>query len=187
MSLKNIWHLRKVADTSSKPCYICYKPTTSVLITPDNKDFFYVCLGHLKDRNFCSPIVDDAEVAAKKKKEDLDREIELIKREYEEKLKKRKAKDGKAKAKDSDKDKDKEKEADEDEDKKAEEEKDEKIKAIASKDQVPAVNDTPRILSLHKNFYQMRLDRIRNAEIAKRNRDRLKNPTTFPSAPAGDL
>lgn len=37
MSIPNIWHLRKVADTSSKACYICYKPTTSVLITPDNK------------------------------------------------------------------------------------------------------------------------------------------------------
>ena len=37
MSLPNIWHLRKVADSSSKACYICYKPTTSVLITPDHK------------------------------------------------------------------------------------------------------------------------------------------------------
>lgn len=36
-ALVNVWHLRKVAETSAKPCDICYKPTTSVLITPDNK------------------------------------------------------------------------------------------------------------------------------------------------------
>lgn len=37
MALVNVWHLRRVADASAKPCDICYKPTTSVLITPDNK------------------------------------------------------------------------------------------------------------------------------------------------------
>ena len=35
--LVNVWHLRRVAEASGKPCDICYKPTTSVLITPDNK------------------------------------------------------------------------------------------------------------------------------------------------------
>lgn len=29
----------------------------------------------------------------------------------------------------------------------------------------------------------MRLDKLRNAEIAKRNRERLQNPSFFPSAP----
>lgn len=28
---------RKVAETSSKACDVCYKPSTSVLITPDKK------------------------------------------------------------------------------------------------------------------------------------------------------
>jgi hypothetical protein len=37
MSLKNLWHHRKVADGSAKACWVCYKPSTSVLITPDNK------------------------------------------------------------------------------------------------------------------------------------------------------
>ena len=37
MALVNVWHLRRVAEASAKPCDICYKPTTSVLITPDNK------------------------------------------------------------------------------------------------------------------------------------------------------
>lgn len=37
MALVNVWHLRKVAEASAKPCDVCYKPTTNVLITPDNK------------------------------------------------------------------------------------------------------------------------------------------------------
>lgn len=113
MALVNIWHLRKVAEASAKPCDICYKSTTSVLITPDNQvasartvifcwsglalkstqDHFYVCQGHVKDRGFCSPIVKEAEAAARKKKE-MDHEIERIQKEYEEKMKKkRKSKD----------------------------------------------------------------------------------------------
>ena len=32
----------------------------------------------------------------------------------------------------------------------------------------------------------MRLDRLRNAEISKRNRERLRNPTAFPSVPTGN-
>ncbi|RBQ76387.1 hypothetical protein FVER14953_03237 [Fusarium verticillioides] len=33
----NIYTLRKVADTAAKACDICYKSSTSVLITPDQK------------------------------------------------------------------------------------------------------------------------------------------------------
>ncbi|PCD34836.1 hypothetical protein AU210_007431 [Fusarium oxysporum f. sp. radicis-cucumerinum] len=39
----NIYTLRKVAETAAKACDICYKSSTSVLITPDQKDFFFVC------------------------------------------------------------------------------------------------------------------------------------------------
>jgi hypothetical protein len=35
--MENTWHLRRVADSASKACWICYKPTTCVLITPSNK------------------------------------------------------------------------------------------------------------------------------------------------------
>lgn len=47
----------------------------------------------MKDRGFCSPIIDEAGVAAKKKKEALDREIEMIKQEYEEKRKQKQNKE----------------------------------------------------------------------------------------------
>jgi hypothetical protein len=36
-SFPNIYTHRKVADTASKACEVCYKPSTSVLVTPENK------------------------------------------------------------------------------------------------------------------------------------------------------
>lgn len=188
MALVNVWHLRRVAEASSKPCDICYKPTTSVLITPDNKDYFYVCPGHLKDRGFCTPVVDEAEAAAKKKKEEMDREIELIKQEYADKMKKKRSKETKGKDNDKGKEKalgDESKEGVDNE--KAEKEKDAKIEAVKNKEPSSVVDDIPRVYTLQKVFYQKRLDRIRNAELAKRNRERLKSPTLFPSVPTDGL
>lgn len=87
------------------------------------QDYFYVCPGHLKDRGFCSPIIDEAEVAARRKKEEMDREIELIKEEYDERMKKKKktAKDKKSKEKED------EKKTEEEEAKQAEQEKNDKV------------------------------------------------------------
>ena len=78
----------------------------------------------MKDNGFCSPVVDEVELAAKKKKKEMDHEIELIKKEYEEKMKKKKSKDQKDKEADG---KDKEKEEAYSEYKKAEKEKDDKV------------------------------------------------------------
>lgn len=80
-----------------------------------------MCPGHLKDRGFCSPIIDEAEAVAKRKKEEMDREIELIKKEYDEKVKKKKIKDKKSKEKED------EKKKEEEEAKQAEQEKNEKV------------------------------------------------------------
>ncbi|KAI1421733.1 DUF1742-domain-containing protein [Xylaria sp. FL1777] len=182
MSLPNIWHHRKVADTSAKGCEICFKPSTSVLITPDKQDFFYVCLAHLKDRGFCSPIIDHDAVAAKKKKE-MDEEVEKVKREYEEKQRKKKEKEAE---KETEKDKEKEKK----DSKEKDDDKDEKKTDSTSGDKgkskdksPPEVEEEPRVFALQRTFYQRRLDRKRQAEVAKRNRERLNNPNFFPSVP----
>ncbi|CDK24350.1 unnamed protein product [Kuraishia capsulata CBS 1993] len=55
----SIYKLRKVADTSARSCFVCYKPSVSVLVSLPNAsskdpDFFYVCEAHLRDSNFCS-------------------------------------------------------------------------------------------------------------------------------------
>ncbi|CZT10651.1 uncharacterized protein RAG0_15074 [Rhynchosporium agropyri] len=165
-SFANIYTHRKVADTASKACEICYRPSTSVMVAPENRDFFYVCPSHLKDKGFCNPIIDAAAVAAKKKKE-MDAEVERLKQEFEEKQKKKK---------------EKEKEKDKDE-KTADKKADEKKK---SDELTPAVvEEEPRVFALQKTFYQQRIEKKKNAEIAKRNRDRLQNPNMFPTVPKG--
>ncbi|PWY93709.1 DUF1742-domain-containing protein [Aspergillus sclerotioniger CBS 115572] len=191
MSLQNVWHLRRVADTAAKACHICYKPSSSVLITPDNRDFFYVCPSHLTDHHFCSPIVDTEAAAAKAREEAMAREIEKVKKEYEEKQKRKKdAETEKEKEKEKDK-KDKDDQSNtkkvDGEDKAIEKERDDKIEDIKKSGDSSSSDDGPRVFALHKNFYQMRIDRMRNAEIAKRNRQRLQDPSLFPSVPTGGL
>ncbi|XHG00645.1 hypothetical protein AWENTII_004074 [Aspergillus wentii] len=163
------------------------------------KDFFYVCPAHLKDRNFCSPVVDTEEQQAKKKQDAMALEIEKVKKEYEEKQKKKKEKeqekekekkatDDNAKEKDDQSKTDKNKDGS---DKSDEKERDDKIDSIRKSDttgvSTPTSDDSPRIFSLHKNFYQMRIDRLRNMEMAKRNRQRLQDPSLFPSVPSGGI
>ena len=92
---------------------------------PCSQDFFYVCKTHLKDKGFANPVVDEKAQAEKQKKEAMDREIEKIKKEYEERQKQKKAK---KKSKDE---KDKKKEEDED-DGKAEKERDDKASQTSS-------------------------------------------------------
>ena len=92
------------------------------------QDFFYICPGHLKDRGFCTPLIDEAEAEAKRKKEAMDREIELIKQEYEDKMKKKSnSKDKKAKEEDKGKEKAKDEEGKDDDEEKAKKEKDDKV------------------------------------------------------------
>ncbi|KAI1106339.1 DUF1742-domain-containing protein [Jackrogersella minutella] len=183
MSFPNIWHHRKVADTSAKACEVCFKPSTSVLITPESKEFFYVCPSHLKDRGFCTPIIDQEAIAAKKKKE-MDEELERAKKEYEEKQRKKKEKDSKS-TNESEKTKDEE-EKDAKKDTKKDGKKDEPTSD--SKDKTddktsPKPEEEPRVFSLQRTFYQQRLDKKRQIEMAKRNRERLSNPNFFPSVP----
>ncbi|KAI0025235.1 DUF1742-domain-containing protein [Xylariomycetidae sp. FL0641] len=184
MSFPNVWYHRKVAETAAKGCEVCFKPSSSVLTTPENKDFFYVCPAHLKDRGFCSPIIDHAAVAARKKKEE-DEEIERVKKEYEEKQRKKKEKKNEDEKSEKDKEK-KEGDAKEDEKDNSKTTKDDaksEDKEKVATDTASKKEEEPRVFALQKTFYQQRLDRKRQAEMAKRNRERLSNPNFFPSVP----
>jgi hypothetical protein len=186
MASQNLYHRRKVAESSAKACWICYKASSTVLITPESDDWFHICAGHLTDRKFAIP-KDGEDLAKKKREEELEKEIEAIKKEYEERLRK-KAEKRKAKAKEKDKDAEKDKKKDEQkEDEKDEKEKEEKLKELETKkDPAKAAVEGPRIFELQKNFYQMRLQKKRDAELAKRTRDRLRAPGAFPSVPTGN-
>ncbi|RDA83942.1 hypothetical protein CP532_3635 [Ophiocordyceps camponoti-leonardi (nom. inval.)] len=184
----NLYTHRKVAESSAKACDICYKPSTSVLITPDSKDFFYVCPAHLKDKYFCTPKIDEDAVKAKREKA-LAEEMERLKEEYEERQRKKKDKEkDKEKDKDKDKDKDKGKEEDEKKDKdkddeKAKQNKDQDKDRKAAEVSADTQDEEPRIFELKSAFFQQRLQKKRQAEAAKRDRERASQPNYFPSVP----
>ncbi|KAG7125967.1 UPF0589 protein C32H8.01c like [Verticillium longisporum] len=181
MSFANIYTHRKVADTAAKGCDVCYRSTTSVLVAPENKDFFFVCPSHLKDRNFCAPIIDTAAVEAKKKKE-MDEELERVKKEYEERQRKKKEKQDKEKSEEKDEDKDKSSQT---EDKKSTDKKDDVEDKSKSDAAAEVPEEEPRVFSLQKNFFALRIEKKRQIELAKRNRERIAQPNFFPSVPKG--
>uniref|UniRef100_D8PKW7 DUF1742-domain-containing protein n=1 Tax=Schizophyllum commune (strain H4-8 / FGSC 9210) TaxID=578458 RepID=D8PKW7_SCHCM len=92
MSFDNVYYKRVMA--TAKGCYVCYKPTTTVLATINTTDFLYTCPAHLTDPNFATqlqstPSASKGAVSAE--------EIARVKAEYEEKQKRKQQKDGKAK------------------------------------------------------------------------------------------
>ncbi|RYP62442.1 hypothetical protein DL771_009732 [Monosporascus sp. 5C6A] len=197
MSFPNVWHHRKVAETAVKACEICYRPSSSVLITPDNKDWFYVCPMHLKDTKFCTPIIDHEAIAARKKREE-DEEIARLKKEYEEKQHKKKEKEAQG-----NKDNDGEKGKDKKDDKKDESKPGETGKKQEAA--APPKDEEPKVFTLQKSvlysetrgmgiwltslraFYQQRLNKKRQAEMAKKMRERMKEPDFFPAVPKDGL
>ncbi|KAK8006629.1 hypothetical protein PG991_012926 [Apiospora marii] len=208
MSLPNVWHHRKVADSSAKGCDLCYKPTTSVLVTPDKQDHFYICAGHLKEVRFCKPIADQAAIAAKKQKEKDDEIIAQAKKEYEEKQRKKKEAD-KGDDKDSngkDKDEAKDSKVEEKKDESKSKDQDKADTEKSSQDEETRVFELQRLscfakhpppvlrLTLYRTFYQQRLtkkrqveERKRQAEMSQRNRERLNNPSFFPPVPKDNI
>lgn len=174
----NMYHRRAVAGSAAKPCSICYKPTSTVLNQADSKDWFYICPGHLTDKGFATAVIDAEAEAAKKRKEALDAEIELVKKEYEEKMKRK----GKDKKKDASK-------KIKDDDAPAEEEKDpeERLKELESQKEKTAVDEGPRVFELQKAVYQMRVQRLRNQQQNAQMQQRRKDPNFFPSVPTGGV
>jgi len=182
---KNLYHRRLVAESAAKACWICFKPSSTVLTTPDLYDYFYICPGHLTDPKFA--IAKDAEdLAEQKRKEAVEKEIEAVKKEFAEKMRKkldrRKQKEYEKESGDSNKNGEAKKKEDEDDD--DEKAKDAKVKELEKKKEGDKMKvDGPRIFELQKSFWQMRLQRKRDAEIAKRNRERLESRDFFPKVP----
>lgn len=188
---KNLYYRRLVAESNAKACWICFKPSSCVLIN-DDQDFFYICPGHLTDTKFAT--AKDADDVArklekKKKDEEIEKEIEAVKKEFAEKMKKkmdrRRQKEFEKEGKKPEDEKKKKKEDDEEE-KRLEKEQEDKVKELEKKkepEKAKVGGDGPRIFELHKNFFQMRQQRKAQAAAAKRQSERLRNPNLFPQVP----
>ncbi|KAK4096123.1 DUF1742-domain-containing protein [Parathielavia hyrcaniae] len=181
MAFPNHYAHRKVAETKAKPCDICFKLSSSVLITTGSKDWFYVCPAHLKDPAYCTPKIDQAAIEARKKRA-LEEEMERVKKEYEEKqkLKEKEAAKGDKKDKADDKTDKNDKPID-DADKTVN--KTEPVSTPKAGEGEGEEEEEPRVFELKSTFYQQRLNKKRQAEIVRRNRERLRDPTFFPSVP----
>ncbi|KZT26999.1 DUF1742-domain-containing protein [Neolentinus lepideus HHB14362 ss-1] len=118
MSFTNLYYKRTVG--TPKACWICYKPTTTVLATANTTDFIYACDGHLKDPGFASAVAetsDGVDAGGAKKMGLSPEEIAKVKAEWEERQRKKQEKTkekGKEKEKDTDKGKDEDKDEDKD-------------------------------------------------------------------------
>lgn len=82
----NKYQVRLVGSSDSKPCIICFKPSTTVLLADGNGDFFYTCQQHLQDEQFANAIhpqeyIDlvNSQKELTFKKSQLEKDIELVK------------------------------------------------------------------------------------------------------------
>lgn len=56
----NVYQVKHVAASSARACVLCFKPSATVLITANAKDWFYVCDMHLRDAQFAQTTYRDA-------------------------------------------------------------------------------------------------------------------------------
>ncbi|KAK9325879.1 VPS4-associated protein 1 [Lipomyces orientalis] len=189
---KNVYHLRRVAESSQKPCIICYKPTSVVLVSEDGKnDYFYSCQAHLQDRGFATPVSNPVADAARKRKEELEKEIEKVKKDWDEHLKdKKKAREKREKQRKEEKDSEKTKDENDDKsaDRREKQEHKEQMTKLEEKkeDATKRAEAEQRIFVLNKDIYSMRLNNYRNIQRSKRTAELLSKPGALPSVPTHD-
>lgn len=80
----NQYQTRMVAEKDSKACTLCFKPSTTVLISQNKVDFFYVCPLHLKDEHFCRPVHPDEYKELETKRDELETKIGRTRKRVEE-------------------------------------------------------------------------------------------------------
>ncbi|RPD66695.1 DUF1742-domain-containing protein [Lentinus tigrinus ALCF2SS1-7] len=177
----NLYYKRAVG--TARPCYICNKPTTTVLATINTVDFLYTCDTHLSDPGFASQVgsTNDGVGAGGAKKMGLSpEEIAKVKAEWEERQKK---KTEKAKEKEKDKDKGKEGDGKDAKD-------DEKKASLPGSFSPPSATASPapakpthQRYTLHRDIFALRLAehrRRRQAAQAKELAPRLPGAPVTP-------
>ena len=172
----NLLHDLQAVGTP-KACYVCHKPTSTVLATINTVDFIYTCDNHLSDPGFASRVSEGTD-EAKKPAVSAD-EIAKVKEEWEERQrqKKEKAKE-KEKEKKDDKDKGKEKE-----DTGKQDDKPEKSKSTSPPASTPsAPTPTHEKYTLHRNMFSLRLAEHRKRRQTTQAKDLAPQ---LPRAPRG--
>jgi hypothetical protein len=137
-------------------------------------DFFYACEIHLKDAKFATPKTELQEEALKKRQEQINEEIEVLKKRWADRQKQR------------DKDKKKADDKNDDSGEKAEiKEHDKKVNQLEQeKLQVQeSLDKDQRIFILNDSVFRLRIGKYRTSQQAKRTAEMLQKPNLFPSVP----
>jgi len=93
MSFTNLYYKRTTG--TPKACYVCYKPSTTVLATLNTTDFFYTCDTHLTDPGFATIVKSENDGKSTLSAE----EIAKVKKEWEEAQKRKEEKEAETKKK----------------------------------------------------------------------------------------
>ncbi|KZT12880.1 DUF1742-domain-containing protein [Laetiporus sulphureus 93-53] len=175
MSFTNLYYKRAVA--TARPCYVCHKPTTTVLATIQTVDFIYVCDTHLSDPGFASQVADASDgLGGSGAKAGLSpEEIAKVKREWEERQKKKQEKE-KEKEKGTDKDGKAGQDTDEGEKKGKEGSKSPtsvpgSLSSGSTTPSTPAVKPSHQRYTLHRDIFAMRLAEHRKRKQAAQARE----------------
>ncbi|KAI0771980.1 VPS4-associated protein 1 [Trametes elegans] len=183
MSFTNMYYKRAVG--TPKACYVCHKPTTTVLATINTVDFLYTCDTHLSDPGFASQVgtSSDGVGAGGAKKMGLSPdEIAKVKEEWEER---QKNKAEKAKDKDKEKEKDKDKD-DKDKDKNSSgKEPEKKVPGSLSPPYTTPTPPTPthQRYTLHRDLFALRLAEHRRRRQAVQARELAPRLPGVPMTP----
>lgn len=167
-----------------KACFVCYKPTTTVLATINTVDFIYTCDNHLTDPGFASRIGESPDGAAggASKAALSPEEIAKVKEEWEERQKR---KQQKAKEKETEKDQDKDKEKTESLSKEDKPKSTTPSQSTSSASTPPpAPSPSHQKYSLHRDIFAIRQAEHRKRRQAAQAKELLPR---LPGAPRGGL
>ncbi|KAK7470971.1 hypothetical protein VKT23_002385 [Stygiomarasmius scandens] len=180
MSFTNLYYKRTTG--TAKPCYICFKPTTTVLATINTVDFLYTCDNHLTDRGFASPVGESGDGAGGAKKMELSaEEIAKVKEEYDERQRKKAEKEKDKEEKEKDKEKEgenKEKEAE------VKSKTKDKPAALSSTGAATPPKATHERYTLHRDYFAMRLAEHRKRRQTAQAKDLAPR---LPGVPKGNV
>ena len=186
----NHYHARLVAEKDSKACTLCFKPTTTVLISQNKVDFFYVCPLHLKDEHFSTAIRPDEYKGLETKREELDKKIEDSRKRVE-RLRPYawnflSSMLGSKKGEGTEVDKDKGTEKDKDKEKETYETAKQDLRRLEG--ELNEINSGIsnykfKDYTLNKDIYRMRTQNYAQSKIRAKKQQEMHKPGFFPSAP----
>lgn len=187
----NEYQLRLVAESNSKSCLVCYKPTTSVLLAGNSADFFYICPGHLKDESFSTPIHPEAYTKHLGDRSELEKKIVVANEKADASKPYSWNKIMTSMGWKNDK---KQEEQPESEESRAKEKTYEALLAEASdlKKQLATLNETIATFKfknyrLNADIYKMRINSHIQAKVRAKRQQEIQSGSIFPSAPTNSL